>query len=125
MPRRPLTDEQRNILQSERSYRRMEATRTQEAIARDTAHAEARLSTESSLASARRNRAVRSSIASTATPSNDSNMILVIIFTIAGLIIAYKLVTSPGIPGFFKGASDWIAALSTTQPLFTSVPKVG
>lgn len=134
MPRRPLTDTQREILQAERSARRLEAVRTSEASVRDIQHTEARVARESRLRRGRRSEAsiiagreaVISGAAETITPPKDqTNIVLVVIFTMAMLIIVYKLVTSgPQLSGLLRGASDWLAALSTTQPLFTSKSKV-
>lgn len=56
--------------------------------------------------------------------SDNAPIIMTVLFTMAGLIVAFKLVTSPGVPSFLKGATDWIHALSSTKALFTTKPKV-
>ncbi len=69
---------------------------------------------------------VSRSIASpiTSGASDNAPLIMTILFTMAGLIVAFKLVTSPGVPSFLKGATDWIHALSSTKALFTTKTKV-
>ena len=67
-------------------------------------------------------RSIASPIASGA--SDNAPLIMTVLFTMAGLIVVYKLVTSPGVPSFLKGATDWMHALSSTKALFTTKTKV-
>jgi hypothetical protein len=121
MARRPLTDVQRNLLQQERSNRRFEVVKTQEVEAREQAHKQFRLETESELASQRSGRQLRSNVAQTVTPSSNSNLVMVVLFLMFGLIIIYDLVTKPAqIGSFLGGLGNWIAAISTNQPLFVN-----
>lgn len=55
----------------------------------------------------------------TATPSSESNIVMVTIFTIAGLIVMYRLVTQgPALAGFLGTLGDWISLISTNATLF-------
>lgn len=117
--RRPLTDVQRNTLQAERSHRRMQADVTRETGAREAQHREQRVATESQLAGDRRNRAIVGSVASTATPSSNSGLIMTTIFVIAGLALFYNLVThATATTGFLSSAGNFLHTLSSTTPLF-------
>lgn len=61
---------------------------------------------------------------STATPSSNSNVIMVFLFTMAGLIVLYNLVTKgPALSGFLGGLGDWLSLLTTTTPIFRVNPK--
>lgn len=61
---------------------------------------------------------------STATPSSKSNVIMVFLFTMAGLIVLYNLVTKgPALSGFLGGLGDWLSLLTTTTPIFRVNPK--
>lgn len=123
-PRRPLTDEQRNILQAERSHRRMQADITEQTAQREAFHKQTRVETESELAGGRRNRAITGKVASTATPSSDSGLIMTTIFVIVGLALFYNLVTNAGkFSGFVGTTGDFLHKLSSTTPLFQTVPK--
>ena len=123
--RRPLTDEQRNIMQAERSHRRMQADVTRETVVREQVHRQSRVQTESDLAGGRRNRAIVGAVASTATPSSDSSLIMTTIFVIAGLALFYNLVTNASnFSGFVGTVGNFLHKVSSTAPLFQTVPGV-
>lgn len=129
----------RNTLQRERSSRRViaeanqgniqrEQAKTTELIARESAHTEQRVATQRATTSARRQEqtqhAVASKVVSTATPSSDSNLIMVTIFTMGGLILVYLMVTSAqNFAGFLGGLQNWLHAISSNTPLFKIKPK--
>jgi Flp pilus assembly protein TadB len=132
--RRKATNSMRNTLQRERSTKRTiafaqqaeqakEAARTRELVARETGHTQARVQTQRALTSerqgAQRKQAIQSAVVSTATPSSDSNLIMVTIFTMGGLILVYLIVTSSAnFAGFLGGLQNWLHALSSNTPLF-------
>lgn len=61
---------------------------------------------------------------STATPSGDSNLVMVTIFVMAGLIVFYKIVTQADTTsGWLSSLSDMLHTVSSNTPLFTSVSK--
>ena len=121
--RRPLTDRQREILQAERSHNRMQAAVTQETLAREAGHKQYRVETEQALAGDRRNRAITGQVASTATPSSDSGLIMTTFFVIAGLIVMFILVTNTATTGWLSSLGSGIHALSSNKPLFTATAK--
>lgn len=123
--RRPMSDKQREIRQTERSYGRMQTVKTREDVAREQAHGQQRVATESSLAGNRRKQrivnAVGDKAVSTVTPSADSGLIMTTLFLIAGLALFYNLVTHAGLTsGFLGSAGDFLHKLSSTTPLFTT-----
>lgn len=134
MPRVKPTRSMRNTLQRERSTKRTiafaqqaeqakEAARTREILTRERGHTQARVATQQALTGERRQAAFRSTIErkaiATATPSSDSNLIMVTIFTMGGLILVYLLVTSAqNFAGFLGGLQNWLHALSSNTPLF-------
>ena len=139
-PRKP-TNSMRNTQQRERSQKRtithatesaanLEAIKTQQIAAREASHAQQRASTESTLRRQRQTSAAQGAaigkVTDTATPSGDSNLIMVTIFVMAGLIIVYQLVTKvEATQGFLGGLSTWVHTLSSNTPLFTPKEKVG
>jgi Leucine-rich repeat (LRR) protein len=140
---RKATNSMRNTLQRERSQKRtithateraaiLEATKTEQIRAREAAHTESRLQTEAALRGQRQSSARRSAAVGTVTnavtPSGGggANLVMVTIFTMAGLILVYQLVTrGPAVSGFLGGLGNWMHSLSSTTPLFTQAPKVG
>ena len=72
----------------------LEKTASREAL-----HEQARIETESALASGRRKRAIVGRVAETATPSSDSGLIMTTLFVVAGLVVMYILVTNTATPG--------------------------
>lgn len=132
--RRKPTTSMRNTLQRERSQRRVlqeagkqqaviEDIKTQQAIRRETAHTEQRVATQRATTSERRREQTQHAIVGkaveTATPSSDSNLVMVTIFTMGGLILVYLLVTSSqNFAGFLGGLQNWLHALSSNTPLF-------
>ena len=61
-------------------------------------------------------------VASTATPSSNSGLIMTTIFLMAGLIIVYNLITKADqFSGFVGSAGDFLHKLSSTTPLFQTV----
>lgn len=127
--RRPLTNQQRNILQAERSGIR--AVRAKSAARQEAAEAQYAARTESEVAIARARESERTKgyykrhtgtkvIGAVATASKPvANPILLIILTIAGLIIFYLFVTSAeAFTGFTKSLQTGLSKLSTTSPLF-------
>ena len=132
--RRKPTNSMRNTLQRERSSRRVitaanqasiqrEQVKTAQIVARESAHTEQRVATQQATTGARRQEqfqhAAIGKVAETATPSSDSNLIMVTIFTMGGLIIVYLLVTSSqNVAGFLGGLQVWLHALSSNTPLF-------
>jgi hypothetical protein len=68
---------------------------------------------------------VAGKVISTATPSSDSNLFMVVVFTIVGLALFYQLVTrADQFSGFLGSAGDFLHKLSSTTPLFQVVPNV-
>jgi hypothetical protein len=131
---RKLTNSMRNTLQRERSNKRtishataqtasLEATRSEQIAAREATHSQQRIQTEQGL---RRQRQVSNiqgaavgKVVDTATPSGNSNLIMVTIFVMAGLVIVYQLVTkTAATAGFLGGASNWLHTFSSNTPLF-------
>ena len=68
--------------------------------------------------------AVQQKAVSTATPSGDSNLVMVTIFVMAGLIVFYKLVTQADVAsGWLSSVSGMLHSVSSNTPLFTAVKK--
>ena len=66
--------------------------------------------------------AVAQKAISTATPSGDSNLIMVTIFIMAGLIVVYKLVSFPETTAnWLNGLGNFMHAFSSNAPLFTQL----
>ena len=82
-----------------------------------------RATREQSVRSQARNERISGAVVSTATPSSDSGLFMTVIFTIAGIIVAYILVTNTGTSGWLGTLGDSIHALSSNKPLFTTSPK--
>uniref|UniRef100_A0A6M3LPS9 Uncharacterized protein n=1 Tax=viral metagenome TaxID=1070528 RepID=A0A6M3LPS9_9ZZZZ len=72
---------------------------------------------------AARNAQIRSTVGSVATPSSDSNLIMVTMFVIAGLIVSYILVTNPSTTSWLGGLGNTLHAFSSNKPLFTATAK--
>lgn len=65
--------------------------------------------------------AAGSQVVTTATPSGDSNLVMVTIFVMAGLIVVYQLVTrGAAVGGFLGGLGNWLHTLSSNSPLFVA-----
>lgn len=61
-----------------------------------------------------------STVVKTATPSDNSNLIMTTIFTMAGLIIVYLIVTNPtNTQGLSSKLQNGLHAFSSDTPLFT------
>ena len=137
--RRKATNSMRNTLQRERSSRRViaaasqaaterEASKTRELVAREGVHTQQRVATQQALTGERRNQQVKQAVVGkvvdTATPSSDSNLVMVTIFTMIGLIFVYLIVTSSqNFAGFLGGLQVWLHALSSNTPLFQDKAK--
>lgn len=132
--RRPPTDDMRNSRARANAYVKMRnadtathatttATETAAFAAREEAHRTTRVATESDLASGRRNRAIVGQVASTATPSSDSGLIMTTIFVMAGLIVVYIFVSKPNSTGFLGSLGNGIHTLTSNTPLFTATAK--
>lgn len=105
----------RTRLIREQTAGRMQAerNRTREIASRQSIY----LKEERDLASQRENRALRDQFTSPAKPA--INGVLLVLFTMAGLIIVYALVTNPQpTSSFFGRLGDQLATLSSNAPLF-------
>lgn len=118
-----LTEEQRNIGSRKRAYIAMEQAQTTNYLEREAGHKQYRVETEQALAGGRRNRAITGQVASTATPSSDSGIIMTTLFVIAGLVVMYILVTNTATSGWLGSLGTGIHALSSNKPLFTATAK--
>jgi len=137
--RRKPTNSMRNTLQRERSQRRVireastaasnvEAVKTQQLVARERARTTQRVATQQQVSRGafveRHKQAVVNKAIDTATPSSDSNLIMVTIFTMGGLILIYIIVTSSqNFAGFLGGVQNWLHTLSSNTPLFKQKSK--
>ncbi len=105
-----------------------EAQRTTATAVREAVHTRERITTESELDAGRRSRArnaaISGAVTSTATPSSDSNLIMTVLFMMAGLIVMYILVTNPGpTTGWLGSLGTGLHALSSNKPLFVATAK--
>lgn len=102
----------------------MQADVTSQQAQREVTHRQARIETESSLAGGRRNRAVTGAVVNATTPSSNSNLFMVVIFTIVGLALFYNIVTKADqFSGFVGSVGDLLHKVSSTTPLFQVIPK--
>jgi hypothetical protein len=139
MARPPLTKSQRNtrsrananirtIKAAQASAQSLEATKTEQAAAREAAHSSQRLQTEQGLRRQRQTSNIKQAavgkVVDTATPSSNSGLVMTTIFVMAGLIVMYLLVTaSANTAGFLGGLGKWIHTIGTSNsPLFIKKP---
>lgn len=117
--RRPLTDRQREIMQAERSHRRMQADATRELVAREQSHRETRIATESDLAGNRQKREVARTAVSVVNPTGDHGLFMTVIFMIVGLALFYNVVTKADqFSGFVGAVGKGLHVLSSPASLF-------
>ena len=90
-------------------------------------HERHRVTTESELGGVRRNQQLSNragnAVISTATPSDDSNLIMTVMFVMAGLVVVYILVSNPKSTGFLGGLGTTLHTISSNKPLFVSTAK--
>lgn len=138
--RRPPTDTMRNQSARARANAKIrkdnayysnvsDANRTRELQLRDVGHEQIRLDTARRYPReqyiGRLPGRVADKAISTATPSADSGIVMTVIFTMAGLILFYRLVTGSDQTGaFLNKTQNWLRAISTNQPLFKVIKKV-
>lgn len=133
--RQPLTETQRNIRSAERAQLRIQKVRQEQQIAYSqavTGEEIARARAQADITAQRQRRArieqpvIRSTqgvVGSTVGPSSGfGSTMLLILFTMAGLILVYLLVTNANsFSGFTKSLGVALSKLTSTEPLFTKV----